>query len=188
MLFQCPNLTHLSYESGSLGRATTTTVIRDINEFRLERLMYCEVQSPFVGQYLAPLVAPNVQDLRIETAWTSLGVNVLKGILEKMEGLKTFRTGRVEIAEAVIEIFAIKPEDREHSILCPKLVTLDICCSMPEDGDLKPILKEVAESRHIAGIPLGSITYHTPTGEGWTCVKGDSDSSTLPIYSFHPLK
>ena len=188
MLFECPNLTHLSYETNILSRSSTTAaMIHNTNEFRLERLMYCEVDSPFMGQYLAPLVAPNVQDLRIAARWTSLRVDVHKSTLEKMGGLKNLKVNRVKIAKTELDIFVIDPKDRKRSILCPKLVTLDVDCSVPEDGDIKPILKEVAESRHIAGIPLESITYCDSRSKRWNCVKDDSGSPSLPIYSFHPL-
>ena len=188
MLFECPNLTHLSYKTNNtMAPCTATTAIHSTNEFRLEHLMYCEVDSPFKGQYLAPLAAPNVQELRIATAWTSLGVGMLESTLEKMGGLKNLKITRIGIAKAGLEIFVIDPRDRKRSILCPKLVTLDVHCWTPRDVDLKPILKKVAESRHIAGIPLASITYGNSSCERWTCVKGDSGSSSLPIYSFHPL-
>ena len=195
MLFECPNLTHLSYTTNHfMPPYVASTVIHDTNEFRLERLMYCEIDSPFMGQYLAPLAAPNLQDLRIVTSWSSVklhvlnvGVHVLKSTLEKMEPLKNLKMSRVEIAKTGLEILVIDPKDTMRSILCPELVTLDVDCSTPEHGGLKPILKEVAESRRIAGIPLESITYGNSRRKRWTCVKDDSGSPSLPIYSFHPL-
>ena len=188
MLFECPNLTHLSYETNVfMHGCTTAAMIHNTNEFRLERLMYCEVDSPFMEQYLAPLVAPNVQDLRIAAGRTSLEADVLKGTLEKMGGLKNIKMSLDKTAKTVLEIFVIDPKDRKRSILCPKLVTLDADCSIPKDGDIRPILKEVAESRHIAGVPLESITCGRSRGTRWTCVKGDSESTSLPIYSFHLL-
>jgi hypothetical protein len=180
MLFECPKLTHLSYKTNYPIPPCTT------NELKLGRLVYCEVKSPFVGQYLTPLVAPNLQHLRIKGGglggafqrwWEerseksalevlqlermSLGVTVLKSTLEKMEGLKILRLGHVKISLTAFRNFVIKPKGRKRSILCPKLVTLDVGCTKLEVGELEPILKEVVDSRRIAGIPLESLTYRS---------------------------
>jgi hypothetical protein len=184
MLFKCPELTHLSYKTDHL--LITATAIHDTNELRLERLVYCEVESPFVGQYLAPLVAPNLQNLRIKAQeldsafqkwWkersgksaleilslerVSLRGNMLKSTLEKMEGLKSLRLRGVRIGERALKTLAINPKAKKRSILCPKLVTLDVDCYMLAFGDIEPVLKEVAESRRIAGIPLESLKCHS---------------------------
>ena len=166
MLFECPNLTHLSYKTNyRMPPCLTTIVMQDTNEFRLEHLVYCEVRSPFIEQYLVPLVAPNLQDLHIAAVSTygrtSLGVDVLKSTLKKMEALRILEMSCVEIAKTAFETFVIEPKDRKRSILCPKLVRLNVEVPIPKDGDLKPILKEVAESRRIAGIPLKSLRYRS---------------------------
>jgi hypothetical protein len=185
MLFECPELTHLSYKTDDCF--TTTTTIHNTNEFRLERLVYCKVESPLVGQYLAPLVAPNLQNLRIINAqeldsafqkwWeersgkpaleilylegVSLRGKMLKSTLEKMEGLKNLRLWGVRITKAELKTFAINPRARKRSTLCPKLVTLDVDCYMLAFEGIEPVLKEVAESRRIAGIPLESFRCHS---------------------------
>ena len=191
MLFDCPKLTHLSYKTDfSMRSDPATAVIHSTNVHRLERLVYCEVKSPLVGQYLAPLVAPNLQKLRIKSGgwdregqklwekrsekfsleilqleWVCLGVNVLKSALKEMEGLKILKMRNVEIAKTAFKLFALKPKPRKSSILCPDLVILDVhCLSLIKVGDVKPILKEVAESRRIAGTPLTSLIYHSSEG------------------------
>ena len=186
MLFECPKLTHLSYKTDcSVPSYTDTAAMHSTNVLRLDRLVYCEVASPFVGQYLAPLVAPNLQKLCIKAGgwdgafrklwgerseklsveilqleWTSLAVNVLKSALKGMEGLKILKFRNTQIAKAALKLFALKPKHRKSSILCPNLVTLDVHCPSLKPSDVKPTLKEVAESRRIAGIPLKSLIYH----------------------------
>lgn len=192
MLFKCPKLTHLSYETDHLmPLRNTPLVIHNTDEHRLKRLVYLKVESPFAGQYLAPLVAPNLQDLRItvsgtkkaealdrafRTLWEErsenfspiflqlkgmdLSVNVLKSALEKMEGLQSLTMANVNVAKTAFKNLAIKPKDKKRSILCPNLVTLDVDCPKLEARDIVPILREVAESRRIAGIPLESLIYH----------------------------
>jgi hypothetical protein len=190
VLFRCPKLTHLSYETNHLMPSRSTIIaIHDTSEFRLERLVHLKVESPFVGQYLMFLVAPNLRNLRITVSGTkkdvdmdgafrrlweereekfsprhlhlkgmSLGVNVLKNTLEKMEGLKSLTMTDVEVRKTAFKKFAVKPKDKKRNILCPKLVTLDVDCGMKlEAGEIKSILKDVAESRRIAGIPLESL-------------------------------
>ena len=196
MLFKCPKLTHLSYETNHLMPARNiTTLIHNTDEHRLKRLVYLKVESTFVGQYLAPLVAPNLRDLRITVSGTrraegldgafrklweersevlspkffqlkgmSLGVNVLKSALEKMEGLESLTMTDVKIAKTAFKNFAIKLKDKKRSILCPKLVTLDVDCSKLEAEEVEYILREVAESRRIAGIPLESLIYRNFQG------------------------
>ena len=193
MLFKCPKLAYLSYETSHL--LPFPTVIHNTDEHRLKRLLYLKVDSPFVGQYLAPLVAPNLRDLRITVSGTkkaegldgafrklweerseklspkflrlkgmALGVNVLKNALEKMEGLENLTMTDVKVAKTAFKNFAVKPKDKERSILCPKLVTLDVDCSKLETEELETILRGVAESRRIAGLPLESLIYHSLQG------------------------
>jgi hypothetical protein len=199
LLFKCPKLTHLSYETNHLMTPrNTTTVIHNSGDLMLKRLVYLKVESPFVEQYLAHLVAPNLRDLRITVSGTrkvegldgpfrklweersekllpkflqlkgmSLGVNVLKSALEKMERLESLKLTDVKIAKTAFKNFAIKLKDKKRSILCRKLVTLDVDCSHSanlEAGEIAAILREVAESRRIAGIPLESLSYRSSQG------------------------
>ena len=183
MLFECPNLTHLSYKINTPRVAITTTVV-------LKHLVYCEVESTFVGDLLAPLVAPNLRCLRIKTKgldrafqrwWEersgksvlttlhleeiSLTTGMLKTTLETMEGLKRLRLRDVQVVETAFKKLEIKPKGRKGSILCPRLVTLDVdSTELARLGDLERILKEVAESRRIAGVPLKSLTYRSLEG------------------------
>jgi len=183
MLFECPNLTHLSYQINNFTpHVATTTVV-------LKHLWYCEVESTFVGDLLAPLVAPNLRYLYITKGldgafrrwWEerseksvlttlhleemSLTAGVLKTTLETMEGLKRLRLRDVQIAKTAFKKLEIKPKGRKSSILCPRLVTLDVdSAELARLGDLERILKEVAESRRIAGIPLESLTYRSLEG------------------------
>lgn len=190
MLFKCPKLTHLSYETNHLLPSRHTTIVVDnTEELRLKRLVYLKVESPFVEQYLAPLIAPNLRDLRITVSGTRkaegldgafrnlweersemlspkhlqlkgmhLGVNVLKSALEQMEELESLKMTDVKIAKTALKNFAIKKlKDKKRSILCPKLVALDVDCSKLEAGEIETILREVADSRRAAGLPLKSL-------------------------------
>lgn len=190
MLFKCPKLTHFSFETDDLmPLRNVPTVIHNTDEHRLERLVYLKVESPFVGQYLAPLVAPNLRDLRITVSgsrkaegldwafrklWEErsetlspkflqlkgmiLGVNVLKNALEQMEELESLTMTNVKVTKTAFKNLAV-PKDRKRGILCPRLVTLDVYCSKLQAAMIEPILREVAESRSGAGIPLESLIF-----------------------------
>jgi len=183
MLFECPKLTHLSFKTDHITPLPATTQVIH------KRLVYCKVEGPSAAQYLAPLVVPNLQSLCIKAErldrefrkwWEehpgklalrilhleqmALGVGVLKSTLGKMEGLNILRLWDVQMAKTAFQNFTIKPQGRKSSILCPKLITLDVNRTTLDVRELERILKEVAESRRIAGMPLKSLRYRSSKG------------------------